>query len=158
MQKEKKWKIGLLATIWSLSTSQPIPQPSVQENNQHTGYCHSHRQHPEDCQKRSQWAALRQWPQTCNLGPCQACQHQCRKNAYQLELQEGRLKELQGTNWHQHQVDHLLQASNTHSAVLKAAKESIPRKSTRNWVKPDRKIRRTQLNSTWEDIPSWRLI
>ena len=61
------------------------------ENNQHTGFCHSHRQHSEDCQKRShladwrqqptnrqhsedcqnrsQRAAWRQPPQTCNLDP-----------------------------------------------------------------------------------------
>ena len=129
--------VGLVDKVSALRAEDPGFESPNQfksvENNQHTEYCHSYRQHPEDCQKRSQWAAWRQWPQTCNPDPCQASNHQCRKTASQLELQERSWKcfrELtdiytKSITFSKHSVNK--KASNFNSAVLRSAKECSKR-------------------------------
>ena len=179
MQREK-WNIGLLATVWSSSTPQPIPNllfKSV-ENKQHTGYCHSHKQHSDDCRKRIQTAAWRQWPQTCNLDPCK----QVNTSEWTLPptwnykkadwkcLREVADLYTKSIIFSKQSVNKNL--SNFNSAVLKAAKESIPRgrrnnykpywnktlrRFTRSWVRQERKWGETQLHTMWEGTPSWRL-
>ena len=129
MQKGKKWNTGLIATVWSSSAS-PTFNSRVWKTISTLDIAIT----TDNIQKTAKREVSEQLGGvTINLKSWPLPSSQRRKNASKLELQESGLEALQEiTDIYTKSIKN---ASNFNSAVLKAAKESIPR-SRRHDYKP----------------------